>query len=572
MPPRRPARARRGATLAVAGALAVAAFTAGLVSGAGHDDDVRRIGAEYVAAWSRGEYAAMHALLTPEARRAVPLRRFARLHERTAATATLVRVLPRGAAVVRDDVVRVPVGLRTRAFGPLRATAALPVARGDGDPGVAWAPHLALPGVRRGEALRRSTRLAPRADILAADGTVLAGGPARLPAAGVSAPGLVGSVGPVPAERRAALDAVGVPPTARVGVSGLERWLDDELRGRPGGVLRAGNRVLARSAPLVAAPVRTPIDLDVQSAADVALAGRLGGIVALRPGTGEVLAAAGLATSAPQPPGSTFKIVTLAAALDARTVRPRERFPARTAATLEGVELQNANGEICGGTLREAFAHSCNSVFAPLGAEVGDARLVRMAERFAFNAPPPLAGAAPSTLPAAGEIGDDLAVGSTAIGQGRVLATPLQMAWVAATIANEGRRVTPTVRSGRRGSARRVLSARVARFVDRAMRAVVRFGTGQAAAIPGVTVAGKTGTAELRTTQGPDAGDPLTPGADAAPDLTDTTAWFAAYAPASRPRVAVAVMLVGHGAGGDTAAPAARPVIEAALAAARSDD
>jgi cell division protein FtsI/penicillin-binding protein 2 len=104
------------------------------------------------------------------------------------------------------------------------------------------------------------------------------------------------------------------------------------------------------------------------------------------------------------------------------------------------------------------------------------------------------------------------------------------------------------------------------------MRAVVRSGTGQAAAIPGVTVAGKTGTAELRTTQGPGAGDPLTPGAVAAPDITDTTAWFAAYAPASRPRVAVAVMLVGHGAGGDTAAPAARPVIEAALAAARDDD
>jgi penicillin-binding protein A len=104
----------------------------------------------------------------------------------------------------------------------------------------------------------------------------------------------------------------------------------------------------------------------------------------------------------------------------------------------------------------------------------------------------------------------------------------------------------------------------VARTVGRYMRAVVTSGTGVAAAIPGVKVAGKTGTAELRdtTNDDPDPDDPDAPPVD---DQTDTDAWFAAYAPAGRPRVAVSVLLVGQGTGGETAAPVARLVLEAAL-------
>ena len=301
--------------------------------------------------------------------------------------------------------------------------------------------------------------------------------------------------------------------------------------------------------------VRTSIDVELQAAAVTALAGRLGGIAVMRPGSGEVLALAGIAYSAPQPPGSVFKIITLAGALQAGTVKPSDSWPVQQAAVLEGVELENANGEFCGGNLRDSFAHSCNSVFAPIGAELGAEKLVAEAEKFGFNQKPSLAGAQMSTLPPAAEIGDDLAVGSTAIGQGRVLATPLEFATVAATIAEHGMRPQPTLRKGAPPVTEQVIPPDVARRVGSYMRTVVTSGTGTAANLTGVKVAGKTGTAELRdTTPEP---DPIT-GELPISDASDTNAWFAAYAPIRRPKLAVAVMLVGAGAGGATAAPAAR--------------
>jgi penicillin-binding protein A len=313
--------------------------------------------------------------------------------------------------------------------------------------------------------------------------------------------------------------------------------------------------------------VRTTIDPDVQRAAVSALAGRYGGIAAVRPRTGEVLALSGVAFSAPQPPGSVFKIITLAGALDAGVVKRNATFPVQTQATLEGTKLENANGESCGGSLITSFAHSCNSVFAPLGAQLGARRLVATAERFGFNEDPALAGAARSTIPDASEIGDDLAVGSTAIGQGKVLTTPLEMALVAATIGEDGVRPRPTLRKGDDPVTVRAVPESVARFVGRSMRAVVTGGTGVGAAIDGVAVAGKTGTAELRTTVKQ---DPLPQAGDEQPpppedDPTDTDAWFAAYAPAGHPRIAVSVLLIAQGAGGEVAAPAAAHVIQAAV-------
>ena len=158
----------------------------------------------------------------------------------------------------------------------------------------------------------------------------------------------------------------------------------------------------------------------------------------LDPRTGQVRALAGIAFSAPQPPGSTFKIITLAAALSAHVAKPSTPFPVASYALIDGVKLANANGESCGGSVAEGFVQSCNSVYAPLGVRVGSKRLVAMAERFGWNSRPAFAGAKASTIPSADQVGSKLALGSSAIGQGKVLATPLQMAMVAQAIAEKG--------------------------------------------------------------------------------------------------------------------------------------
>lgn len=233
-----------------------------------------------------------------------------------------------------------------------------------------------------------------------------------------------------------------------------------------------------------------------------------------------------------------------------RIATPASSYPIRTSATLSGVKLRNASGEACGGTLTQAFTQSCNSVFAPLGARLGARRLVATARRFGFGERPRIPAAKPSTIAPPTELRDRLAVGAAAIGQDRDLATPLQMASTAATIAGAGIRAQPRVTTVDQVVRRRAVSATAAKQVRAMMLHVVRSGTGTAAAIPGVEVAGKTGTAELR----PDSTDPK-----------DADAWFVAFAPAQQPEVAVAVMLVGAGFGGSTAAPIARRILQAAL-------
>ena len=562
---------RRARLLTVVGALAGIAFATGLVCGAIHVPEAQRTAERYVAAWARGDFGAMYTALTPGARAAITRRAFAGAHREALALATARRLSP-GDADRDGDAYRIPLRVQTRVFGTVRQVLRLPVA----DDGVPWNRALVFPGLRRGEELSRTVTLPPRAAILARDRTPLAEGEQRTSPLGSLASSIAGTLGPIPPERRTRLERLGVPAGARVGVNGLERVFDERLIGRPGGILRAGRRVIGAGRPRAAPPVRTTLAVPVQQAAVTALGAQLGGVVALDPRNGAVLAAAGIGFSGLQPPGSTFKIVTVTGALDAGITRPSRAYPVETHATLEGVDLDNANGEACGGTLVEAFAHSCNSVFAPMGARLGARRLVATAERFGFNADPGIPGAATSTIPAAGDVGDDLAVGATAIGQGRVQASALQMAVVAATIARRGLRPRPTLdravaRSARRPAPVRVTSPRTARTVRRLMRAVVQEGTGTAAALPGVEVAGKTGTAELRDTTPcvPDPADPASCPPQAETDITDTDAWFAAFAPAGgkRPRVAVGVLLVESGAGGDAAAPAAREILAAGLAA-----
>lgn len=528
----------------------------------------------FVAAWSNNDFAAMHAELTEEDRRAMPLRRFTERYRAAATTATATAFRDGKAGEAQDGVVAVPMTVTTRIFGTLRAPLRLKFAGSDDDMRVDWSPSMVFPGLADGEALTRSTRLPRRATILARNGSPLAQGEDRASSIPDVAESIVGELGPPPAERRARLRELGYPVDVRVGLRGLERIFEERVAGRPGGELRAGSRTLARTEPSPATTVHSSIDPDVQRAADAAKGARLGGVAVVRPRTGEILALAGIAFSGLQPPGSTFKIITLAGVLEHKLAGPNSTYPVETKAVIEGVELENANGESCGGSLRASFAHSCNSVFAPLGARLGPERLVETAERFGFNTDPGIPGAETSSIPAASEIGDDLAVGSSAIGQGRVQASALQMAWVAATIAGRGRRPRLTLERGLAPKRTQVVRAGVARMVGSMMESVVREGTGGAAAISGVRVAGKTGTAELRDTSKPDCTPSPDPAAAPCPpaapdDPTDTDAWFAAYAPADAPRVAVGVLLVQAGVGGDTAAPVAQAALRAGLQATR---
>lgn len=560
--------------------VAVLAILAAVLTLGGGPDRVA-IAERYATAWSKGDFTSMYKELTDEARNRVDEQRFAELHRELFATATGTKLGLGGAPTeLAEDTVRVPVVVRTRIFGRLTERVDLTIVDDGEETGIEWRRELAFPGLATGDELTREVEMPARATLKSRDNIVLAEGAARTPAPAVAdiAPDVVGQVGEAPPKRAAELAERGIPKGTPVGLSGLELALDARLLGTPGGRLSAGGRVLAQTEPEQAKPMRSTVSPAVVRAAVTGLGDRLGGVVAIDPRSGEVLGYAGIAFSGLQPPGSTFKILTLVGALEEGIATEESSYPVETFATLEGVKLENANGESCGGTLAQAFALSCNSVFAPLGAQLGAEKLVDLAKRFGFDGPPLLPGAAVATIPEAEDIGDDLAVGSSAIGQGKVQATALQMGVIAATIADRGGRPRLTLdfdvaRRTPKAPLTKVTSPEVAATVQKLMRGVVKDGTGAAAAIPGVEVAGKTGTAELKSTQScqvaPTDGGPVDPeNCSSASDTTDTDAWFAAFAPAgpnATPRVAVGVLVVQAGSGGDTAAPIAREVLRAGL-------
>jgi peptidoglycan glycosyltransferase len=565
-------------------ALAAIAFLVGAIVGSGnHGSAQQKLAEQFAKAWTRGDYATMYEDVDSTAQQRIPASRFAAAYREAARTATESSLRVTGPARRDQGELVVPMRVGTRLWGTLQEELRMKLASTPGGPRVIWSHALVFPGLRRGESLSRNMTLPPRAALLARNGSVLAEGEAteagvRNSPLGAASAGVVGEVGPIPGSRLAELEAEGVPAQAIVGTSGLELALDDRLRGRPGGELLAGERVLASTLPKASPAIHTTISPGLQRVAAEALGGQLGGVVALDPANGEILAVAGIGIDDLQPPGSTFKMVTLTAALEAKAASERSVFPYATSATLDGVKLENANGESCGGSLALAFAVSCNSVFAPLGVKVGAARLVETAEGFGFNHPPGVEGAVESTLPRASEIQGELDIGSTAIGQGEVQASALEMVTVASTIADGGRRPSPTFEARHR-SRPRVMSAATARTVRRLMIGVVREGTGTSAAIPGVVVAGKTGTAELGAPSCSSSSEHGSEGKEGAEDESkrneescagskdpqNTDAWFAAFAPAVHPRIAVGVLLVKDGAGGETAAPVARQVLEAGL-------
>ncbi len=552
-PGRRSRRRRLLTRLVPLAVIAAAAFAFGIVQATAPGRAERRLVTNYVTAWAHRDYAAMYALLDPATRAQISQAQFISEYRTAATTATLTKLTLGHIGSKHGNAYYFPIVVHTKLFGTLRENLQVPLNGGGSGATVQFNSSLLFPGLNPGEQLSRNVSLPPRATILASDGTPLAEGPHRSSPIPDVAGQIVGMLGPIPAAQAAVYHAKGYPPNAQVGVDGLERVFQDQLAGKPGGTLLAGSRVLARTRPVPGKTVTSTINPTLERAAVAAIGSNYAGIVAMDPRTGALLALAGIAFSDVQPPGSTMKMVTVTGALTAGIVKPTDTFPIETSSNLDGFILQNASGEACGGTLVNAFAVSCNSVFAPLGAKLGGARLVNIAERFGFNHQPSIPGALESTIPPS-DMTSNLEVGSSAIGQGKVQASALEMTDVGATIAMGGRRPVPTLLAHARPHFIYVTTGAVAHEVEQMMIAVVEYGTGTSAQIPGVVVAGKTGTAELTDTAAPGQGT-----------AANTDAWFVGYAPAGDPRIVAGALFPNQGAGGQTAAPAVQSLLVAGL-------
>ncbi len=555
--------------------VAVVAFVAGAAIGAPGSPG-KEAANRFAAAWAAHDFKAMYRELNDGSRARVGLEEFAKAYREAEFVATQ-RGLAAGSAqssISRDGQTVVPISvlISTVDFGRIEDEVDLPYDEG----GIDWNGSLVFPGLRGGEELKAEVELAPRSAIIAGNGEALAEGPAeeREHPLGSAMIDVTGEVGEVPEEDEALLARQGYPPETPVGISGLEQAFNRRLAGRPGGKLLAvptkgggTSRTLGEAKPEAGAPVKTTIDPALQDVAVGALAGRAGGIALLDAKSGDIRALAGQAYSAPQPPGSTFKIVTTTAALEDHVVSLDDEFEINNGINVGGRFLNNANGEYCGGTFREAFAESCNSVFAPLGPKIGNDDLVATAERFGFNSP--LTLYAPnlirevdppeSTIPK--EIGEEIDLGVSAIGQGEVQATPLEMASVAQTIANGGVREPTSIVKNKmlrpKPESTRVMSKKLADELTELMIGVVTEGTGTAGAIPEAQVAGKTGTAEL----GPKPGQE-----NQENPIQIKDAWFSAFAPAEKAKLAIGVLLIeAEAAGGEVAAPAAAEVLSAGI-------
>jgi len=379
--------------------------------------------------------------------------------------------------------------------------------------------------------------------------------------------------------------------SGRYGTSGLEDSFDRVLTARADstnvfaqvGELFSGAHAKPRGSDVV-----TTLDVDIQKAlaANLAPYARAAAVV-LDPRTGAVLALASVpsfdpnslerdfaklsvdrtsplldrSTSGLYPPGSTMKVVTAAEALDAGVVTPQTTFVDTGGFAVGNFVVRNDEEERTGTqTLTGAFALSSNVDFAQVGLKIGVDRWFDYAKRWGFGAS--LAfdiPAARDQIPQRADVSDSV-LAQLAFGQASLLMTPLRMGLVSATIANDG--VTPrpflvrqiagrdTSLATRPEQLAAPISAETAHAVRDMMIAVVKRGTGTAAALSGVTVAGKTGTATNPHGR--------------------SHAWFVAFAPAEAPRVAIAIVIENVGYGGTYAAPIAKHVLRVALAKERS--
>jgi peptidoglycan glycosyltransferase len=368
--------------------------------------------------------------------------------------------------------------------------------------------------------------------------------------------------------------------SVRFGRQGLEAYYNDALVGRKEELTSLVDSLI--SEPQVGDDLQTTLVPRAQELAYDLLEGHKGAVVALGVRDGSVKVLAGTpsfdpdepqnaestlnrATQGLYPPGSTMKTVTASAAIDSGEYRPDSRVNGRNGKEFSGVPLNNFGQQSYGDiTLTEALTNSVNTVWAEVGEKVGRSRMQEYMDRFGFGEKPPMdypetqmSSSGPRDTEKNAIIpmsSDRVDVGRTAIGQGLLLVTPLQMATVAQTIGNGGVRMEPrlvqrvidpdgrTVDEPLPEQAERVMSEDSADQVATMMRSVVREGSGTAAALSGVEVAGKTGTAEINIEQG----------------INDL--WFIGFTE----DVAVAVIIERErGQGGTVAAPIAKQVLQA---------
>ncbi len=385
------------------------------------------------------------------------------------------------------------------------------------------------------------------------------------------------------------------------GSTGLERQYNAELAGRKTAVTTKHLADLLTS-KTVTSDVTLTINDELQRFAALQLRKRKGSIVVLDPRTGAILAMVSYPSYDPvvftgtdfaatkvafdrlnsdpdkpllartyrqrYPPGSTFKVITAATGIETRVAGPTTQYPLLRSLPLRLSKrpLRNFGGSECGGELSNAFRVSCNTSFAQLGLDLKADRLAGGAARFGFNKRPPLdvsPGAVESYFPPVDFfIRNDPQLAQSAIGQGNVNATPLEMAMVASAIANNGNIMRPHLLQEIRDSDGTKVEGEpsgvwvnaatpdTADAVKTMMIDAVQRGTGTRAAITGVQVAAKTGTAQT--------------------GRQTAHAWTIGFAPADAPRFAIAVLIedqpdIGTATGGKIAAPIVREILTKAF-------
>ncbi|PIH04372.1 peptidoglycan D,D-transpeptidase FtsI family protein [Clostridium combesii] len=337
--------------------------------------------------------------------------------------------------------------------------------------------------------------------------------------------------------------------------------------------------------------LKTTLDYTVQKAAYDALGDNKGSVVVLNPKTGEVLGMVSKpsydpnkldeiwgsinkdkniplinrATAGLYPPGSTFKIVTALSALENMSGVMNRTFQDNGSLDLGGgYSLSNYGGASYGSLdLKGAFVHSSNVVFGSLALEVGNSRLKGTTEKFYFNKEIPTDGIAieSSKFPTLKSY-EKGSIAQSGIGQSSVLVTPMEMALVGATVANDGVMMKPylvkevlnskgeLIRTIPPESNGEIVSKNNARIVKDFMKGVVEEGSGRNASIEGIQVAGKTGTADY---------------SESIKGIAAAHSWFVGFAPYDNPQVAIAVIVENGGQGGIAAASIASQVMSTAL-------